>query len=326
MARLEKQKLERVQYWQGQTLKSQDFREIEAVAAQRRWWHNRALHNAYGPSQGLGVSLTPDKSAIEVQPGLAYDIFGRELVLQTKQLVRLPDTDPEEKDRRQYLLVRYLDPGNGCGSPTSGACWGQTGLRLLDTADFILKVEQDVSPTDGVPIALVVFLGQKRVRVVLSGQQAQPLASPLLASGSTVPGNTAWDLWSSSGLAVAGAPSASVLGVETTIDTSSAGFTEIPVYFAWLEGPLWNPQLQQFLPALLPSIGDEAIGSFTFRLWLPSTQAQTSAPAFALVNTSGFSAFAQRQKLYVSWIGCQCLTACRTVKQVVVDKPQILKP
>src|SRR5215472_16477607 len=89
MARLEKRKLDRFQYWQGQKLKSRDFRDIQADTAQHRWWHNRALHNAYGIYKGFGVSVSTDPF-VEVRPGVAYDCFGRELILQTTQTVSIP--------------------------------------------------------------------------------------------------------------------------------------------------------------------------------------------------------------------------------------------
>ena len=111
------------------------------------------------------------------------------------------------------------------------------------------------------------------------------------------------------------------IGVQTRIDTSAVGFTGVPCYFASLQGSVWNPQLQQLVPAIFPSIADESITGFTFRLWLQIPQfyvvelafeenTGVSAPAaeFAFVSDpSDFFLFAQRQELYVSWIGCQML-------------------
>src|SRR5262249_23851380 len=53
----EQRDLERLRYWQGQMLRSRDFRDQAAQQAELRWWHNRALHNAYGVVAGLGVTL-----------------------------------------------------------------------------------------------------------------------------------------------------------------------------------------------------------------------------------------------------------------------------
>jgi hypothetical protein len=343
MARPERRKLERVQYWQGQMLKSRDFRDIQAVAAQRRWWHNRAMHNAYGVYKGLAISLTPDSSAVEVRPGVAYDCFGQELILQIKRTIPLPAL-PAEEDGVQFLLARYLASQDSCPDGSSGGCWGPQDRGLFETIEFFWKPRQSVTLTDGVPIGGALLKG-KDFRLIpdLVRPSIQPLASALLVSGSTVPGNTAWDLWT----AGASNPTAgaNVIGVQTTIDTSAAGFTDIPIYFAQLEGPLWNPQTRQLVPALLPSIVDEAANSFTFQMWLPAPRFRTMialpegppsgpspsaaaapAPTTQLVDAGTFSLFAQQQGLYVSWVGCQCLSACRLVKKPVAFVEQTLKP
>src|ERR1035438_9079967 len=83
MAMAKLRELERLQYWQGQMLRSRDFRDDGAIEAQRRWWHNRAVHAAFGVNYGLQV--TGDASTgtlvLTVPCGLAYDCFGRELIL-----------------------------------------------------------------------------------------------------------------------------------------------------------------------------------------------------------------------------------------------------
>lgn len=318
MARVEKRKLERVQYWQGQMLKSRDFRDIEAVAAQRRWWHNRALHNAYGVYKGFAVAITTDSLAVEIRPGLAYDCFGHELLLQTKQLVSLPASSGQTDETVWYLLASYQELGGSCGRPIPQKCSELAGLSLLESVQFHWKPKPSVTIMDGVPIAALQFKGTNISPLPDFGPPAaQPLATSLLVSGSTVPGNTAWGLWT------AGAPDPTgalepPIGIQTTIDTSAAGFTDIPVYFAWLEGPLWNPATQQLLPALLPSLAEEATGSFTFQLWLPAPfQSEIfvarSNQSTQLIDASNFAVFAQQQGLYVSWLGCQCLSACRSV-------------
>ena len=324
MARPEKRKLERVQYWQGQMLKSRDFRDIQAVAAQRRWWHNRSIHNAYGIYKGWHASLTAGSLAVKVCPGVAYDCFGRELLLPSEQQVPLPATPLPENEKTQYLLVRYRESRNSCGDERQGQCWVPSDRGLLDTVEFIWKRKDSVSPMDGVVIASLVAspdtsTSQFRLDDSFEPFAAQPLASPLLVSGSTVPGNTAWELWTTIEISPLPGDHMRTIGVQTFIDTSSAGFTDIPIYFAWLEGPLWNPQTEQLVPALLPSIAQEGSASFTFHLWLPvsprgfETSPPKTAPDLRLVDALGFSAFAQQQNLYVSWIGCQCLAACRTV-------------
>ena len=94
---------QRLRYWQGQMLKSRDFRDQATVVAQLRWWHNRALHNAYGVREGLTVTPVEGRKFVRVMCGVAYDCYGRELILQTTREIPLPATGP------QTLLIRYRE-------------------------------------------------------------------------------------------------------------------------------------------------------------------------------------------------------------------------
>ena len=315
MNRPEKRKLERVQYWQGQMLRARDFRDLEAMDAQRRWWHNRALHNAYGVSEGLNCSLVPATSpftAVSVSPGVAYDTFGRELVLERPQTIPLPSNLPQGLIGSVRLLIRYKGPsGNMPPDEISEVCWTQAGPTCLGTIEFAWKLTSNVKPTDGVPVFGVYYTVASppiRPDPYFVRISTRPLAGPLLATGTTVPGNTPWEQWNSGGLDDNGVPIP--IGVQTTIETSGAGFTQIPCYFAWLEGSVWNPQTQQLAPAVFPSIADESITGFSFILSFLAVSAllpDTRQLKF-IQNLDSFSLFAQQQKLYVAWIGCQMQT------------------
>ena len=49
--------LQRLRYWQGQKLLSRDFRDQVSYESELRWWHNRALHNAYGQNSGERIKI-----------------------------------------------------------------------------------------------------------------------------------------------------------------------------------------------------------------------------------------------------------------------------
>jgi hypothetical protein len=100
------------------------------------------------------------------------------------------------------------------------------------------------------------------------------------------------------------------LGVQVTIDTSAAGFTETPRYFAWLEGSLWDRSNIEFFPAPLAHIDDATAGAtqFRFRLWMPNIIAIIGSRV-RLANqhvATEFLNFSQSKKLYVCWLGVQC--------------------
>ena len=323
MPKAEKRELERVQYWQGQMLRSRDFRDIKTCEAQRRWWHNRAIHNAYGVAEGLVCTLTVggSPSGVSVSPGAAYDIFGHELILERPQVIPLSTELPPKLNGAVSLLMRYKPPSHIL-HPDDRAeiCWS-SGSVAAGTAEFTWKVGDNLSPADGVAVCAV-YYGAGKFRGAdphYVRMSIRPESRPLLANGVTIPGNTPWDPWVA-GFALGPNQESTpdLIGVQTWIDTSAAGFTQIPCYFAFLQGALWNAQTQQLTPAIFPSIADESLIGFTFRLWLQAlppweadslalrVRAHAAAPDFTFISDpSDFSLFARQQGLYVSWFGCQ---------------------
>lgn len=313
MSPTEKRKLERVRYWQGQLLRSGDFNDIHGVEEQRRWWHNRALHNAYGVHQdpdvapGFSAAFNADRSAVVVNAGLAYDSFGRELILQTDQTVPVPPITQENQDFALLVRYRAATPDRRMDG-LSAACYTNSGPLRPEFVEFAWKAKDHCAFTDGVPLAELQVQDRKTSLVPFPLPTPRPLARPLLASGSTVPGNTAWELWISE---LESERHPVVFGVQTTIDTSSSGFTDAPCYFAWLQGPIYDPQAGLLAPALFPSIAEEAVDSFIFRLAFPTVQttvilsAATAGQSVQQVTAREFPSFAHKQGLYVNWVGCQ---------------------
>jgi hypothetical protein len=319
MAKPERRKLERVQYWQGQMLRAQDFLNLQGVEAQRRWWHNRAIHNTYGVAEGLMATLVPAAvpTGVCVSPGVAYDAFGRELILERSQTIPLPSNVPTGMIGAMSLLIRYMPPSRRMHpDEISEVCWTAPGSVVAGTAEFVWKLGDNLNPAEGVSVYAVYYSpaptlkGSDPYYVRIS---AEPLARPLLVSGATVPGNTPWQFWSAPPSPNDPSP---LIGVQTWVDTTTAGFTDVPCYFAWIEGPLFNAQSLWLLPALLPNIADASITGFTFRMWLPPPPVTYGFAFHArrellanlnlnLVPASLFNLFAQQQNLYISWIGCQ---------------------
>ena len=309
MSSTEKRNLERVRYWQGQMLRSRDFNDIHSMDEQRRWWHNRALHNAYGIHQdpdtanAFFASANADNTGAIVSAGLAYDSFGRELILENDQAVPYPPIT--QQDEEFLLLARYrIKMPDACAEDVSGVCFTSSGPLKPAFVEFTWKHQDQCSFTDGVALADLKIQGGKASLTQITQPSARPLARPQLGSGSTVAGNTPWELWTDG---FESEPN--IFGVQTTIDTSAAGFTDAPCYFAWLQGNFLNPQTGQLLPALFTSIAQESVNSFIFRIALPDLQpAQFEAAlpsSFTHVRADEFALFARKQNLYVSWVGCQ---------------------
>lgn len=372
MSRPDQIEIERWRYWQGQELRGRDFRDQLTSEAHLRWWHNRAMHNAYGVRYGFRVQPVfeaEELAAAGVECGVAYDCYGRELILQSTREVNLPPaaTPPSgTAPASMTLLVRYRGMLGRRG--VSGACAPCGSAVVLEEPEFLWRPSARVSVSDGVALAEVVHepaarlaalpagvdLGSLAGRVyyeserrllisrgVLSGEDktellnlsseatfqtavndlasaalrvpvldfrprvARPLARPRVGSGATVPEGTAWEPWTERVSDTRRTFSEAAVGYQVTIDTSAAGFTETPCYFAWLEGTFWEAGRIEFLLAPFTHVDQPTPRQFRFRLWLPTIPALLGSRARAanLQHQTEFINFARRQRLYVCWLG-----------------------
>jgi len=296
--------VERFRYWQGQMLRSRDLRGQLAVEAELRWWHNRALHSAYGVRSGFAVTAVEHGNSVvgvEVDCGVAYDCYGRELVLQTRRELPLPQIG-EGPIIRATLIARYKEFRRGAHT----SC----GCRPLEEPDFIWVIGRNIDSALGVPLARLSYNHSHQVPFLDKSffpPVSRPFARPRVASGATVPGDTHWETWVENitlfGKRVLSLP----VGMQVTVDTSAAGFTETPCYFAWLQGTLWDKSNVEFFPVPLTHLEREQTNQFRFRLWLPRIEMVLGARL--RTANSNFDAefinYAREHGLHVCWIGIQ---------------------
>ena len=122
-------------------------------------------------------------------------------------------------------------------------------------------------------------------------------------------GQTAWELWSEKVLTRGRVLKDEPIGMQVTIDTSAAGFTETPNYFAWLEGSLWDQTNIEFFPAPLTHIDNASRKKFRFRIWMPNIIAILGG-RLRVANrhfATEFLNFARSKNLHVCWLGIQCV-------------------
>jgi hypothetical protein len=153
MPTFDRTELQRLRYRQGQMLRSRDFRDQVAMEAQLRWWHNRALHEAFGIAEGLGAKLggQPGHWSVTISPGLAYDCSGCELIVTREQSAPLP---AGLTAGRLTLLVqcRATAPAAHRRAP-AGACL--PGGCVLEEAVFHWQASGSMTIRDGVPLARI---------------------------------------------------------------------------------------------------------------------------------------------------------------------------
>ena len=312
MSKPHRTELERFRYWQGQLLRSRDFRDQTETEAQLLHWHTRALHNVYGVAFGMETSLvakTVELTAIRLTCGLAYDCYGRELLLPETREIRVPRI-PTEEERKKVedahrpvtatLVASYKDAGKYPRKDESSAvCLTGQCKPLLEEPLFRWEFTTGCYETyEGVPLAKIRYVTNqltKEVRIIVDPDfvqpRARPLARPRMASGHTIAGNTTWRLWEVDVLHPSlsnnkGGMEKVPVGMQTWIDTTSAGFTELPCYFAWLQGPLWEEE-GGFLIAPLTSITDVSLNGFTFRLLMPPLYRRAYKIAIASASVKG---------------------------------------
>jgi hypothetical protein len=281
--------IQRVRHVPRELLRSSDLRVQLAASQQRRWWHNRALHDVPGIASGMTVALT-NKKKVVVQPGVGYDCFGRELLL---------------------FEPRKLDVPTGGEPMTLDVCHCSRGS--MAEAELHWRPTRSGGCKECIPLAELSY-ESKGVVLKTTGLRARPLARPRTGYGSTPVEGTPWEPWIVARLS----HGLTVLGLQVGIDTTAAGFTETPCYFAWLQWP-------QVARSNLPYFDHFALGfqyveasasdKFRFRVLLRLHVLRTvvgSTSALTTLAVSGASqdedaihSIAHGQRLSVSWLGIQ---------------------
>ena len=253
--------LQRLTFQQGQGLRSADRRDQVAIEAQLRAWHNRAKHNAYGVSEGMTVELKTTEAVIT--PGLAYDVRGRELILQKPHRIGFPNAGSAAATT-WFLLARYKETSAYPSRAETECQRSGAASPFLETPEFLWKLKSDWHPQDGVPIASVIV---DAASVIGNSAFVRPREHGLkrrrIMTGATLAGSTEWTAWE---LSLVGARA--IIGAQVKVNTSQSGFTRPPCYFAWLQRAI-DPLLPVQVVAPFCHIGETSFDSFTFYAWLP---------------------------------------------------------
>lgn len=195
----------RVNYFDRQFLRTQDFTDEQSYHVAMRRRHNIA-HHTWGIVSGLEIVL--EEGNFYVQPGMAVDGYGRELILPQRQpLNSKAFVDKGSKELDVWLIygLKSIDKppagyagcvsssngnGNGNGSDASFYRWQETAQVLLEKTDedfqnrrepeglakADLNFNASRTPPDSPQSYWPVFLGQI---INDPANQQQPLAARL---------------------------------------------------------------------------------------------------------------------------------------------------
>ncbi|SRR6266404_581536 len=297
---------DRITYRDGQRLWARDLRDDKRRGDRLRWLHVRYLHHTWGVGLGYEIRLASSNAAIILGPGYAVDRSGRDLVLAKGLLIPVPESAAVEL---YVLTLRYRN--NSGGAPSCG-CGGDCGCsspqRLIEERPVISwKLSQDLQLGDDVPlVAANVANG-----VIQNGldfrvrRHARRLVRPHIGWGCTDPGRTGWS-----------SPSGThgVRLVEVVVDTSDAGFTETPYYFAQLKGDFSGI-------AVTPSGTDPWPTPLKPELFFSSiafiSQTTPSSFTYQILRGNGFPLGEpflpnelEKREWIVEWVGLDPVTGC----------------
>ncbi len=315
MNAFDRRALERVRHLPGERLRGRDFRAQAAIDDQLRWWHNRALHQAYGVATGMEVrdSATMKRpmvgaAAVEISPGVAYDAYGREIISPFPVRRAVPKIGDWTLVVSYRMPVRVEPPPPPSPAPQLPApCPSACDIGGVTTAVFTWVPPPAAPSRDAV--SLVTFRANGEVKVHTTFTHA--MARPLVASGETRLGFTPWIVWK---VAEVGS-----LGLETEVDTSAALFAPehgVPCYFAWLNEVIEVGQDSDKLPQPRGFFGHVAPGAdhrrFTFRVLMRNVSLTHGEAANRFGDTGAWLAFGEH--LQVCWLGVQCLTCLKDLQ------------
>lgn len=291
----------RVRHYQGERLTASDLQAEFDNLTWLRGMHVIALHDTWGIALGFEVTLDAKGGIVVVGPGLGYDAYGRELILASSHAVPGPALYMLDADvDGDYELVMCYDTGLGHDVPEQpGFGWRRKGEMRLGAEVPLVGVSVKQSLFDPTSWDLLVR------------RYAQPQARPHIAAGTT-PREQVWRAVSLPG------GEFNFAGLETTVDTSAAGFIGAPYYLADLkiDPNSWTVNgvnfLSNFRGAFFTSVRNPTATSFDFRLipgvvrdviGIAATDAQ---PAMSTAATTRSST----PTFYVSWMGIEPMEGC----------------
>lgn len=144
-------KIQRVNYFEGQRLRVDDFKDEQGYHLEMRRRHNKNLHN-WGIATGLKVNWEKGTNKITVSPGMAIDVDGREIVLDEPWVVENILTLTAAASGDFILTLAYED--EKVSSATDGLC-SSGPTRVAEMAALYLRAEIGEFIRDGkeVPLA-----------------------------------------------------------------------------------------------------------------------------------------------------------------------------
>jgi hypothetical protein len=267
----------------GQLLTSRDLQDDVRTDQRLRGLHTRYLHDTWGIALGFAITGFGGATSIHVGPGYAIDSAARDLVLAESLDVPVPNTQVRVN---LILVIGYQEDRSYRTRPDIGAVCGSGGLdprnerpvfawRRLETLDL------------GPDIPLATVVAEKGALVAAADlsvrRNATRMVRPHIGFGTIE----------------ARPKSGTGLFPEVQVDTSDAGFTRTPQYFARLNPA--STKTSELLIAYVDTlsfIDRTSAGSFFYNI-----------PFAGSVFESG---------LAITWLGIEPVTGCEPIPNLTL--------
>lgn len=325
MSQVEQAQAIRLRHYQGQRLQANDLQAEFDNLTWLRGLHMVGLHDTWGIALGFEVVLASigERFVTLVNPGLAYDRLGREIVLTHVRTLAcpLPPAAAPAQETEYHLVMSYdADLGPRCAGQEVVPCTGQAGKPGREQPVFAWRRPDQVHLGLEVPLAALHLtpgsypsLGPE-VRCY-----TQPQARPHIVAGHTEP-EQVWHEWQEE----LTKDTPSLLGYETRVDTSAAGFVATPYYLANLVtskignemnaamAAVWLSQLSH--TTFTFSILEADSTGFLFRIFPHTVKVTAHAPHEDQPpppdpDIRPFSVLLSR--FQVTWLGFECVRGCQ---------------
>lgn len=290
----------------GQRLLARDLQDEHDLQSWRRAVHVAALHDTWGIAIGLTATIGAGEAIIG--PGLAYDCFGREIILSRDAHVPGPVVAPGDDGANdvQTLVIRYHAELDARAARTDAfPCTPLDGRPGREEPLFVWRRQGEVRLGLEAPLLAAQPTSKGLTALDLSVRRyARALVRPHIAAGATE-ATQSWEPWEELGGEFR-------LGVQTRVDTSDAGFVGRPTYLATLRAaPKIFALIGQNL--LFTSVANPAADGFIFRV----AQGRRADIEFAppVIDTAA---------LRVDWIGVEPVSGCVPLAQPQFVLQQIL--
>lgn len=254
--------VQRPAFFDGQRLTAADLAAVQDYQRELRWLHNRSLHT-WGIAFGLEVFAKRGDRAVTVQIGYALDCLGRDLLV--SEAINLP-IPPVAGLTTYYLTISFLEDDDLPPEMRMGECDANGAVRLPEQARLRWQQPDDRQAESRYRHGHNVILASIQVQncklaaepSLKQRREARPASQPYVAAGTD--SSLAWETIKSAG---------KVVGLKTTVDTSSAGFGATPQYMAHVVGERAVPSAADTIIDGPANISEATPVGFTLSLYLP---------------------------------------------------------